>query len=73
MVSLVWLFILMTPQGPVPGQVHDETKFTTVTECKAWGERMAPRATDFARGAVGVPWAFEIQTSFQCKEDGDPA
>jgi len=73
MFTLVWLFLVMTPQGPAPAQIQDATKFKTMAACQAFAEKMTPRAQDWIRGAVKGAWEMEVHSKFQCTKDGEPA
>lgn len=72
MIKLLWLVVTIGAQGPMSGRIQEPQTFDTLAECQAYGERMAPRMEDWARGYIGAHWSHPVQVQFRCDE-GEPA
>ena len=74
MLKIIFAIALLGPQGPMFGNLEDNTKFQTQEECMAFGEKMTPRVADWVRGRVGVlDWDMPISVHYACEVDGKPA
>ena len=69
MIGLVWLAAF----GLNVAIITEETTFKDMAECTAFGETMASRAADYARGMYRLDWSYPVQIEFHCAANGQPA
>jgi|GEM_PF-6012934 len=72
MITLVWLALIVTSNGYVAVPIPESSEFRTAEECRAFGEKMAPRLADYARGMVRADWRQKVDVIFECSAPGQP-